>query len=144
MAAYGFGDDALEWIFHDLPSFPSDLDTLHTEYSAKFIPWLASLSRPPTALLVEEDSRASVLVFLLNQAGWTVPDRMSVLAICGSRRQPNSLDELSRILIPLGETFLRGLRMLHDLASRGTRTVRIEKMTAVYVPGQTCRAAEAK
>src|SRR5204862_6786343 len=108
----------------------------------KFLPWLSSLPNRPTAMLVEQDTRATTLVQLLEANGCPVPARMSVLAISSAARQAKSMEGLTCVLSSVREMILRAVDiLLEDVRSAG-RTVRVEKIPSTFVPGHTCRSLE--
>lgn len=130
IAEYGLDTDVPEW------TFPANNKLEWPE----FLPWLKSQVRPPTALLVEEGTRATSLVRVLNANGWPVPERMSVMGISAARRQPRSMEGLTSVLSSTPEMILHAARMLTEMIQSGGTTARVEKVVSMYVPGSTCAA----
>ncbi len=110
-----------------------------TDYT-NAVAWLKGLTPRPTALLVEEGSRATALLTAMTHAGLDVPAQFTLLAIVPSDKpQPEGLPKLSRILTPTHDLILRGASMLAQGLQSGSHIVRIEKIVGSYLPGQTCR-----
>jgi LacI family transcriptional regulator len=107
---------------------------------AKLPAWLADLAEPPTALIVEEATRATLVVRVLETNGWPVPERVSVVAITAAATQPRSMEGLTCVVNPMRECILRAADiLLENICSHG-HTARAEKIVATFVPGDTCRA----
>lgn len=100
---------------------------------------LAEREDPPTAILSEEGGYASRLVELLQANGWPVPERISVLAITASTQSALVRRDLSSILTSTRELILRAVEILNDQLGNSISTVRVERLVARYVPGNTCR-----
>lgn len=100
--------------------------------------------KPPTAIIVEEASRATQVIRALQAEGMSVPGDMSVLAIAGVRQQEDALDQLTRVITSSTELIARGAAILTQLLANASpahgqsRLVRIEKIAPAYFPGQTC------
>lgn len=130
VAEYGLDGDVPQW------TFPA---TDKLEWP-EFLPWLNGQTQPPTALLVEEGTRATALVNALNANGWPVPERMSVMGISAARSQPRSMAGLTFVLSSTPEMILKAARMLTEMIQSGGTTARSEKVVSMYVPGRTCAA----
>ena len=98
----------------------------------------------PTALLVEEGTRATGVVSLFIANGWPVPERISVLGITAAVRQAESMDGLNCVLTSAREMILRGASMLPEIIASGGRLARAERIVPTYVPGRTCRLLTAE
>jgi DNA-binding LacI/PurR family transcriptional regulator len=112
------------------------------------VAWLKTLNPRPTALLVEEGSRATALLNALINANLPVPAQFTLLAIVPSEKNfagaeigvvSENLPQLSRILTPTHDLVLRGASMLAQGLQSGSHVVRVEKIVGSYLPGQTCR-----
>lgn len=124
MAGYGFADDAREWF----------LDAQPAEERVNILKEFAG-ARPPTALLIEETSRARQIVKILNDNGRPVPDKVSVLVISS---RVDEADGLSSILGSTRDLLLRGVAMLCENIQQAEKVSRIEKIVAKFVPGRSC------
>lgn len=106
------------------------------------VAWLKSLppASAPTALLIEEGTRATGLLSALTDAGISVPGQYSILAILPSRQaQSDAPIPFSGILTPTHDLVLRGASMLAHTLHSGSHIVHIEKIVGSYLPGRTCR-----
>src|SRR5690606_5732297 len=124
MAEAGLAQQAMLWQLRELP------------YEGSAIPdLLGTMPSPPTAIIVEETSRAATIVQRLNEHGWKVPDRMSVLAITAGPDRTG----LTRIFAPWNQ-MVRQAAALADLIVRSPAPVsRTERIAPMFVPGTTCR-----
>jgi DNA-binding LacI/PurR family transcriptional regulator len=123
MASYGYASDAREWYLDAYPA--EDRIEILKEFAGP---------HPPTALLVEETSRARQLVKILSDNNWPVPERVSVLVISS---RVNESDGLSSILGSTRDLLLRGVAMLGETIQQSEKVSRIEKIVAKFVPGRT-------
>jgi len=130
MLEHGIGLETREWYF----------ERDNVESCAKLPAWLTGLEKPPTALIVEEGTRATMVVRVLEANGWAVPERLSVLAITGAPHQPRSMEGLNSVVNSVRELILRSADILLENICSSGQMARAEKITALFVPGDTCRA----
>lgn len=109
------------------------------ERRGELVDFVARQNPAPTALLVEEGTRATDVIQRFSAAGWPVPERISVLTITSAVQQRRSMDDLSCVLTSAREMILRGVTMLPEIIASGGRIARAEKIIPTYVPGKTCR-----
>lgn len=134
MAEHGLAKEAM-YMEHRFTGFGQD----HAIFQG-----MQEHAKAPTAIVVEEASRATQVIHALRSAGLRVPGDMSVLAIAGVRQQDDALDELTRVITSTPELIARGATILTQLLSHqastpgNTRLVRLEKIAPAYFPGQTC------
>ena len=146
MVEHGLGDGALRWRPEPVPAQWSERRRIETEPAAwdaafeRLAARLNELSRPPTAIIVEEGGRASRAVEKLRERGWSVPNRVSVLGLSSSADYPNVLKELTCIVSSTREQINRGVALIDDLLRSGAATTRREMIVPRLRPGATCGA----
>lgn len=101
---------------------------------------LEAMRNPPTAMLVEGSGYATELIDALSRRGWSVPERISILAIGESARPPYAREGLSCVLSATRELNLRAVEILCARLREPFPTVRVERLSAHFLPGRTCCA----
>ncbi len=100
---------------------------------------LDTMQEPPTAILVEGSGYATELIDALNCRGWSVPERVSILAIGETAQTPYAREGLSCVLSATRELNLRAVEILHAQLRSPLPIVTIERLSACFLPGLTCR-----
>ena len=134
MTECGCGAEANEWFF----------ERDNSDSCLQLPAWLAGLAQPPTAIIVEEGTRATLVMRVLEANGWAVPERLSVLAITPAAHQPRSLEGLTCVVNSVREIILRAANVLLENIRSSGQTARAEKITAIFVPGDTCRPLDSQ
>jgi|GEM_PF-3279122 len=101
---------------------------------------LSSAEETPTALLIEGDLRACRFIHLLHQAGWSVPQQISVVALGAAEPHRLGVSELSRVITPPDVGVVRAAEALAETIETG-RVVR-HTIATRFALGKTCTAVD--
>lgn len=119
-------------------------DIRDTNYIHDAIAWLKSQPELPTAIIVEEGTRATLMVNTLREIGMRVPQDISVLGITTGIKSPRVLPDLSGVVTSGRQMVLTSIQTLQTMhesqTAGGPVAVRIEKTMPRFMPGATASA----
>ena len=129
MAEQGLGD------FVDEITIPTGGD------ERRIVEHMRKRTPPPTALLIEGGIRSRDMVGYLAQAGWPVPERVSVLAVSGVRPGRLVPRSVSGVVSASDDILTRAIRALVQSIRDGTGHYVRESIVPELNSGETCRPA---
>jgi DNA-binding LacI/PurR family transcriptional regulator len=122
---------------HRIPEAVYEELALDGDEVERLLAHLNSTPTPPTALLFEGGQRACRFLHEMEKAGWSAPQRVSVIGISPLKPRQITLPDLSYVELPMVQLATRGSEVMLELL-KDRRVVR-ESISPVLHWGNTCR-----